>query len=262
MVWKPLQPDHAIERVRIIVSFGSDLPAKFLRKLAADNEEHRVALGFTSKNLRQGQQITLGASGMNLDSQPSELFGWDWQKLSPANSPLEVIVAENQALVYETLEYSRWKDFSKRFEVTALPILDSIVNVVDLKAVSLEYFDRFLFEGEPQKAAPGEVLRNINEHLPPEASSGSELWHFHRGWFEYMENEKILVNQNIDAQNGNSIDGGAMRSLQIFTKTELRINEASFDYNVLSTHLNSMHNRSKELFKSILTDDIQSKVGL
>lgn len=260
--WKPFQPDHAIERVRIVVQFGGQLPTKFLRKLAADGEELRIELGYASKNLREGQQITLGPAGMNLGAQPSQLFGWDWRKLSPANSTLDVLVVEDRTLVFETVEYTRWRNFIEKFELVTLNTLNSITNVVDLKSFSLEYIDRFLFEGTAIEASPVEILRNIRDQIHENALSGQELWHLHKGWFEQLNNQKLLINQNIDAQNAQVESNETIRSIQILTKTELMFDQPPFNYLEFKPHLENMHNRSKELFALLLTNDMQEKVGL
>jgi len=262
LVWKPLQPNHAIERVRIVVQFGNELPAKFLRKLAADAEELRLKLGFTSKNLREGRQIIFGPVGVNVEEQPFELIGWDWQKLSPANFPIETLVLENRSLIFETAEYARWTNFIEKFEETALPSLSAITEVVDVSSFSLEYVDRFIYTGDPNSAAASEILEKIVDQIPTEAAQGKELWHLHRGWFEGINDQKMLVNQNLDMQDGQSVANEVIRSLQIFTKTELRFAQPAFDYNVFKPYLDVMHNRSKELFGTLLKEETKKKIGL
>lgn len=262
MSWKPIQHHHAIERVRISAKIGSDLPVKFLRKLAADGEDHRLSLGFTSKNLREGHQILVGPMGAGVGNNQSQLFGWDWQKLSPANSPIETFVVENNFFVYETIEYSRWSNFIERYEKVALPSINAINSVADIKSVSLEYVDRFVFYGDRKMAKPSLFLNGIDDQLHEEAKSGAELWHLHRGWYEHINGEKILVNQNVDAQDGNISDGKLARSIQVFNKTELMINQEIFDYKLIKNHLESMHSRSKEVFGSILSDEMRETIGL
>ncbi|MDD9731670.1 TIGR04255 family protein [Mameliella sp. AT18] len=260
--WRPLQPNHAIERVRIIVALGTPLPSKFLRSVAADNDERRLALGFTSKNLRRGQQIHFQPSGVSFGGSPSELWGWDWQRLTAGNRPVETLVVENEAIVYETAEYIRWTSFLRRFEEVAGPILDKILTVVDAATMSLEYGDRFVFEGRPIDARPDFLLANISALLPENAASGGSLWHVHRGWFEELEGHKVLINQNLDAQDSKSPDRGTIRSVQVLTKTELRSRGEQLEYEVLKEKLASMHERSKEIFKSVLSEGMQAQVGI
>ncbi len=262
MAWRPLQPLHAIERVRLIASFKSILPTKFVRKLAADGEGRRVELGFTSKNIREGKQISFGPMAVNLGGPPDELFGWDWQRVSAANSPVETLVLENQALVYEMSQYTRWQEFMERFGLVGLPTLSEALDVTDLASLSLEYIDRFVFDGDPTKARPDALLINVSSNLHADAACGKELWHFHKGWFEVADGLRLLINQNIDAQDGQGADGIPLRSLQVFTKTELRPGEAGFDFDAIRPHLDVMHKRSVELFAEILIPQMRPRVGL
>lgn len=262
MGWRALHPSHSIERVRIVISFSTQLPIKLLRRLAAENETRRVEFGFTSKNLREGHQIQVGAEGIRLGQSQAELLGWEWRKLSPANTVIEALVLEQNALVYETIEYSRWREFADRFNEVTSDIMRDVVNVVDVTTVSLEYIDRFVFEGVDTAAKPDELIQNIKGILHPDAESGQELWHFHRGWYENFEPQKLLITQNIDAQNGTMPKGGTVRSIQILTKTELRQIPLEFDCAGLSPYLENMHNRSKEVFRSALCKRMHDVIGL
>lgn len=241
---------------------GAPLPAKFLRSVAADNDGRRLALGFTSKNLRQGQQITLGPTGVSVGGSPSQLMGWDWQRLTAGNAPIETLVVEAEAIAYETAEYSGWTSFFNRFKEVAGPVVEKILTVTDAAAMSLEYGDRFIFHGRPSDAAPDFLIDSIWALLPKEVASGSSAWHVHRGWFEDLEGHQILVNQNLDAQDGRLADGNEVRSVQIFTKTELRRSEVPLEYDMLIEKLTAMHSRSNTLFKSVLVNEMQVKVGM
>lgn len=262
MVWRPLQPNHAIERARIIVRYNSVLPEKFLRKLSVDGESERLSLGFNNTNSREGHQIAFGPGVQNTIPSEQQYFGWDWQKLSTNNSPLEILVQEDRSLIYESLEYSRWGEFSERFGKVSNPFLEAASEVVDVASVSLEYVDRFVFEGAPEKADPTLALKNLENVVEGEALTGRKLWHFHRGWFERLDDENVLVNQNIDAQDGTVPEGNSVRSLQIFTKTELRLVPGSFSLVWLQNSLQSLHKRSKEVFAQNLTDDLIEKIGI
>lgn len=248
--------------MRIVIQFSSHLPEKFIRKLAADSEEHRLGAGFTSKNLREGHELVFGPNGLSGGKQTTQFFGWDWQRLSPTNRPVESLAVENMNLVYETAEYTHWEDFLERFEAVAKRLLGAILNVVDISNTSLEYFDRFVFEGPSTQAKPSGIFTDVVQPLHPEVGSGKELWHHHRGWFEQMDNFKLLINQNIDAQDSDLPNNKKVRSVQILTKTELRTGGASVDYDTLKPHFNAMHSRSIGVFKDILIPEIKQRVGI
>lgn len=262
MAWKPHQPEHAIERVRLLAVFKSALPARFVRKLAADGETRRIELGFTSKNLREGKQFSIGPNSAHLADAPIELFGWDWQLVSAANSPIETLILENNALVYETSQYSSWKNFIDRFDQVGRPTLSDVLNVTDLASLSLEYIDRFVFDGDASKARPDELFKNVSENLHVDAACGRELWHLHKGWFETTKNLRLLINQNFDAQSGQLADGTQLRSVQVFTKTEFRPDQEGIDFEGIQAHLDIMHDRSIDLFADVLKSEMLPHVGL
>lgn len=261
MSWRPLQPNHAIERVRIIVRFGTPLSTKFIKSVAADNEARRLSLGFTSKNVRQGQKITMGPNGVSVGSEPSDVVGWDWQRLTAGNTPIETLVFDHEAVVYETAEYISWAVFFERFKEVAEQIVKEALRIVDPTAMSVEYGDRFIFAGKPQDASADFVLSKISALLPDEVAAGKSVWHVHRGWFEDLDGNQVLVNQNLDAQEG-SFNGSDTRSVQINTKVELRKGESALEYDALMKCLPAMHDRSNALFKSVLTKDMLKRIGL
>lgn len=261
MGWKPLHPKHAIERVRVVARFQEALPSRFLRKLAADYEGSRLELGFTSKNIRHGSQIALTASRIDVAA-PDAMIGWDWQRLSPANSPMETLFLEGQVLVHEMVEYDRWQHYKDRLEVVGLPVLGDILDVIDLASLTLEYIDRFVFHGEFTEARPDLLLKNVAETLHQDAASGFEPWHFHRGWFETTDGLRLLINQNIDAQDGRMDNGSLARSVQVLTKTDFRPDKGEFDFASIKSHLDIMHKRSIDLFKGILQPGLLPEVGI
>lgn len=263
MAWRPVHPRHAIERARIIVMFKGQLPAKFLRKLASDSETRRLELGFNSMNWREGHSFQIGGPAVSVNSGSAQLFGWDWQNLSAGNVPVETLVLENQSLIYETVDYTRWSEFSKRFEDVALPILQEVLGLVDIANLVLEYVDRFVFDGPVSEARAEGVLSEAFVSLPEAARTGPAAWHSHLGWFDEIDGHSMLVNQNVDVQDGSfQKDGPVVRSLQIYTKTDLRPTDCENGYEGLRSAMNKMHVNSKSLVYNILTPDMRQRIGM
>jgi uncharacterized protein (TIGR04255 family) len=263
LVWRPLHPRHAIERARIIVIFKGQLPAKFLRKLASESEERRLELGFSSMNWREGHTFKIGNPAASVNSGPTQLFGWDWQNLSSGNVPLETLILENENLIYETVDYTHWANFSSRFEGVALPILEKVLGLVDISNLVLEYVDRFVFDGPATEARAEGVLSEAFVGLPEAARTSSAAWHSHLGWFDEIEGHSMLINQNVDAQDGRFLaDSPVVRSMQIYTKTDLRPIEYENGYEGLRSAMSAMHVKSKQLVYDILTPEMRQRIGM
>ena len=243
--------------------FKGQLPAKFLRKLASDSEERRLGLGFSSLSWRKGHSLQIVGPAVSANSGPAQLFGWDWQNLSAGNVSLETFVLENQSLIYETVAYTRWTEFVARFEDVALPILEEVLGLVDIANLVLEHVDRFIFDGPATEARAEGVLNEAFVSLPEAARTGPTAWHSHLGWFEEIEGHSMLINLNVDAQDGRfKNDAPAVRSLQIYTKTDLRPKEYENGYEGLRSAMSAMHVKSKTLVYDILTPDMRQRIGM
>jgi uncharacterized protein (TIGR04255 family) len=243
--------------------FKGELPTKFLRKLAAESETNRVGHGFNSLQWREGHEIQLGGGKSAGNKGTHQLFGWDWQRLSAGNVPVETLVLEDKNLIYETVDYSSWSEFSMRFEEVALPILEDVLGLVDISNLILEYIDRFVYDGPASEARAVGVLADEFAGLPEAARNSSVAWHSHFGWFEEIDGHSLLINQNIDTQDGQAEnDGATTRSIQVYTKTDLRPNENADGYGDLRPVINEMHNRSKKLVSDVLTTEMRVRIGM
>jgi len=99
--------------------------------------------------------------------------------------------------------------------------------------------------------------------LPDAARTSSAAWHSHFGWFEEIEGHSLLINQNIDAQDGVlQIGGDVVRSLQVYTKTDLRPNDFENGYEGLRPSVSAMHTKSKRLVYDILTPEMRRRIGM
>ena len=247
--------------------FNGQLPAKFLRKSASDSEVRWSGLGFSSMKLQKVHDlqfsVPVGGPAVSVKSGPDQLFGWVWQNLSAGNVPLETLVMENQSLIYETVAYTRWTKFSARFEEFALPILEDVLELVDIANLILEYVDRFYFDGPATEARTEGVLSEEFVSLPKAARTSPSAWHSHLGWFEEVEGHSMLINQSVNAQDGRfENDGSVVRNLQIYTKTDLRPKEYENGYEGLRSAMNAMHVKSKTLVHDILTADMRQRIGM
>ena len=247
--------------------FKGQLPAKFLRKLASDSEERRSELGFSPTKFQKGHDLQLsgpvGGPPVSVRSGPDQLFGWVCQNLSAGNVPLETLVLEDESLIYETVAYTRWTEFSARFEEVALPILEDVLELVDIANLILEYVDRFYFDGPATEARTEGILSEEFVSVPEVARTSPTAWHSHLGWFEEVEGHSMLINQNVNAQDGRfENDDSVVRNLQIYTKTDLRPKEYENGYEGLRSAMNEMHVKSKTLVYDILTPDMRQRIGM
>ncbi len=263
MSWQPIHPNHAIERTRIAVQFKDSLPLRTVLTVGDAFEKVRSDFGFGARVEVQTHSLVvdLGAQAPQPVAQQSR--GWQFRREAAPGAIVEALVFTPEGVVYENVEYVRWADFWDRASRLLLPLVTMSAEVTDLRLFSLEYFDRFIFAGSPSLASPNALIsESLVSNLPDAPRSGSELWHIHRGWFETLDGVRILVNQNLDANDHPQADGEARRTVGIYTKVERRnINEV-VDAGLIAEDMNKMHAISKVIVARTLTPEIRARIGL
>ena len=264
MTWRPLHSQHAIERVRLIVQFNEQVPAKVVRKMsdALSGLRHETRMVGPTPVQGFGFSMVQAEGGMIPQPQPVT-NGWQFTRNAANNAPLEAVVFDGMSLTYETTEYQKWDTFKRRTKKVLDDLLQTACQSVDFQSVSMEYIDRFMYVGTATEAAVDDLLIDIGPMLHASAASGKHLWHLHRGWFEELNHGKALINQNFDAQEGLVAGKNApMRSLQVLTKAELRADSLDLSIEKYEENLETLHNLTKSYFKAAIVPTHHESLGL
>jgi len=163
---------------------------------------------------------------------------------------------------YMTKTYGRWESLVTRLEEALLPALDNISDVAELDAIKLEYWDSFVFEGNPLEADVSKLLSVVDGAIPANVCAGSSAWHSHVGWFEGDEEAPTLINRNIDVVDTSNGEGKDMRSLGIYTLVERRSKSAPLEFQSVRELINGMHKRSLLLFGKSLSAEYRDQIGI
>lgn len=266
MPWRPVNPTHAIERVRFLVQFRQPISEKLNEQLkraaGRHSNETRMVGPAPMQSVRFGIQV-LPDGQQQVLSPVTEGHGWQYVRSSSVNQPLEVLGVQGNQIVYETTEYRRWNTFVQRFSKVAAEAIEVANQSLDTEIVALEYFDRFYFEGDREDADPRLLLSDIEKFLKPDAASGRTMWHLHRGWFEKATGGDILINQNFDVTEAIPPGGTSpVRTISIFTKAELRSSNHVVDGVPMADLLNLLHDSTGSYFKSALEPSMLASVGM
>lgn len=105
MTWRPMAEQHAIERVRVMLTFERPIPPKKVRALGAGVGTHLQVLGFGPIAIQSGQAIAIhiGPSGPVAVQQPQELTGWTFQKTTVLGVPTEAFQLADNTLLYASV---------------------------------------------------------------------------------------------------------------------------------------------------------------
>ena len=262
MTWKPFTSQHAIERVRIAIHFAQPIQPKQSSVFGDLIEARRSELGFGARTMRPTNVIQINAA--TGEQRVSQVVGvWTYSRTTSEGATLEVLLLDQSFLVYEAAFYERWETFRDRYDEISIDLRARIHESINVRAVALEYVDRFSFEGAKDSAMPAELVREaIIGSMPEDVLSGREPWHVHRGWFEGDEPKRFLMNQNIAAQEIFGAGSEATRGAELVTKVERQSSDGNLDISELANDLNVMHALSKRVVTDALTDSVCERVGL
>lgn len=267
MSWTPINPAHAIERVRIIVKFRENIPGKISRQMSEMvsklRHETRLAGPIPMNNINFAFQMNPEGQPVVAAQQVSGPAGWQFSRNSTAGESIEQIAVTGDQIMYETVEYRRWATFKQRFSKIVGGMFDLTSQLLDVDVISLEYFDRFFFDGPRLSAVPTELLVGLEHALQNDALSGRTLWHLHRGWYEKAGSGDVLVNQNFDVSEVVPPSRVELaRMVAIYTKIDLRADVYKVEDKPVLSQLDFLHELSKEYFKNALQPTILNSVGI
>jgi uncharacterized protein (TIGR04255 family) len=276
--WEPVHKAHAIEVVGASVAFSEPLPDVLFKKVLRAAEAPADAAGLRGRMAVFNEfDVEMGMEGTRRFSPAKSTPGLSFRRMEPTgidlpqNRATEELVVERQAFTYRTFEYIRWGGFKRSLIALFRPPLAVALDAVAVQHIRLEYRDRFFFDGPPQDAAPGALLRQGSEWISPHIFRRADAWHAHTGAFEPSEGaEQRLILIVIDATEMMPVgrpDGSRMRSVTIMTAGQDNFAVANAEADVQSAdtffgRLDSVHTLLKSLLSNILCDDMIDRIGL
>lgn len=256
MVWRAIHEAHAIDRVRVTLQFNEALNDKLLQKAAAPVAERYRDLGFETVERAEGPIQTIVLTQDLTPLKPLVKNGWVLKR----GSTTEEAGFRDLTFGYVSTEYGRWENLETRFWEVFRDALSTALENIDLAQINLEYWDRFIFDGNPSAADARSLLAEVDPSVPPESISGATLWHSHAGWFEQREGSPVLINRNFDAID-QTLEDEVRRVLNIFTLVNLRP-QRSMVLAEVEDALNYLHNRSLLLFGNSIREEFRRAIGL
>lgn len=263
MNWQPVAGKHAIERVRIAGAFSTALSPKLVQRIGSAVEASMRSLGFGPMQTIEGQNVVLqaGMPAVQLQ-QPSQVYlGWQFHRAVGVGMHVEAFSVDVNGFFYEAAEYGRWDTFLQRYNTIANSPLSSASEFSDFRAVSLEYYDRFVFKGDATSSTVSDLLVSVPEILSHSVRNDGELWHLHRGWFEQLGGRKVLIQQNFDAGDG-MFEGSPARSVGVMSRAEQRSDFGLIELQNEQAYLGDMHTRLNTLLSEVLTEEAKKSIGL
>ncbi len=257
-MWKPVHEAHAIERVRLLLSFAEPVPVKAIARAAEHvTADHRKWGLDTSERISPSQQIVLTP---NVTARPAGDEGYIFKKLD-GETLVEEVGFRAGRLGYFTSTYGRWETLRSRVESFFLPAIERLKDVVDFSNVRLDFWDAFLFDGDFKEADARDILASPDVGIPNFALGPGRFWHSHTGWFETRASEKFLVNRNIGV-GPKETDGSKIMSATINIMTQRRAEDGDIAHDQILSTVDIMHKVSNTVFGESISEEMRNRIGL
>lgn len=263
MAWRSIHPGHAIERVRVQTVFTEPLPSKVLARCSEPLIAVATSLGFNEVSQADSNvlNIHVAPTGQSKPLQKGQ-NGWSFRrKIDQALT--EELALRDGVFGYVSTQYDRWADMRSRLQQVFEPAVAAALDVSDATALKLEYWDSFVFDGDRIGADASDLLSARPALVPDSAYSGPDNWHSHFGWFEWVKDNRLLINQNFDAvdlhREGEEVD---QKALNIYTLTEHRFESWKLDASNLIETIDLLHERSLQIFARSITPELREVIGI
>ena len=296
MSWRPAHDAHAIERTGIAFQFAEPIPTKRWQALLNEVAIAATANGFNSiveefelpmppvlmgppapgivPNLPLFVGGVLGQPAIGQAAfppfAPNPGNGRSF-RLIQGSEVREEFSLHRQRFAYASNRYDRWRSFKGRVQSALEVPLDDVLRMVNLAAIKLEYWDRFIFEGALTDVDYGELLQTGSSHLPAFPATTHELWHSHVGYFSPSEfADRRLVNANVDIID--ILDPPPTTDRQFTKKRSAGVysmaqdaawrNSAPATFSEASTVLDDLHALLKTVLGTIVTPAMAERIAL
>jgi uncharacterized protein (TIGR04255 family) len=277
--WEPLHESHSIEVAAVAVNFREVLTEISWRKTVRDAETVCRTAGITEKTAMNAVQFTIGAGGAPGPATPSQVDAMVFTRSAAVDVPgvglqkamLETFSVSRSGLNYQTTAYTRWDAFYSRMRSLMRSPLHGALHAVSTANLRIEYKDSFRFRGDGPPVA-SDLLNRASPLIAPHVLNNEKLWHSHTGFFEDAEGcEARLVQINIDANLATRLgETEQFRTVSILTAVQNNFavvppddldnedDQVTFQLDMFD----SLHLRSIELFKQIISDETAARVGM
>lgn len=253
----PVLPAHAIERCALTVIFDQPLPSKPFGRVVADLNDRLDMLRLVPAT--PGVELEVDIATGRIAVKPQ---GQNPTYTTPDGaSTLHVSPA---MVAWQTTRYVRWTPFRGQIDRLIFSMLPKILKVVSIKAVKLEYWDRFVWTGTQADIDPWRLLRKDGGFVVPLAVREGTTWHSHCGWYELPSYVgRRLVNINVDAVDLLQPGRSPVPSIGIYTmmQQDVRYDDTSNLKAPIET-VDQLHIALKQLLGSIIESSMVDRIAL
>ncbi|MCA3560519.1 MAG: TIGR04255 family protein [Aestuariivirga sp.] len=259
-MFETLYPEHAIERCTVSLSFDAPVPAKAREKALSALRSDLQGAGF-------GEGKSMGFRFGNISGQLKVELDDAPVKFELPSGGIEIVIFPD-ALIYTTQKYVRWRPFFGQFRESLSGYMKTVTEILSMRALRLEYVDRFIWTGSWDDIDYGSLLRADSNLIAPLFTQAKKQWHSHAGLFEFPRSaERRLMQVNVDATDALS-QSGSQPSIGILTLIQDEFIGANNSENRFKEFegcmdaVEELHVSSKDLFSRVIVADMAARINL
>lgn len=272
MPFRPLNEDHAIQTVGFAVFLKTPLPRTTVEIIRNSPALWRADL----PAVEQTQVAEIAANSPM--PRPIVTHGVEFSHKRADGSPVWLLRIAGKELGVETTLYTRWEAVwpkARDFLLGALRRISEIEpSVVEVEATSLVFSD--IFTVPRSETVDFRGLFRTSALLPEAILRHGNLWHCHTGWFAPSPTRGRILNQlNIDSRapdRVNAVTGEESLLVEVqivhnqvaqrgLARPVDKLDAVPLDPDI-NVEMEEMHRVNKDLMRSLLADEIVTRVGL
>jgi len=263
-LFEPQGPKHAIIEAVFGLQLARHFTASEIEALIAQHDKFKNDLPRVNRTqvimlggIPPGVSITPPTAGVSFDAMKRD-GSLEWR-----------LRAEDNQLILNCLAYSRWSEIWPRARDYLKAASEIVIgNDNHVRGILLQYVDVFLWKGDVAAYDPKLMLDPNSTHVPKSILECGPMWHLHQGW--YRDDSLPEPGRLLERLHLNAIpDDTGVPTVKVDTYLQL---ELANEQSVVSLFQNTpsmienafkyLHNDSKALLKSFLTDELAKRIDL
>ena len=268
----PYADHHSIQEAQVALHFQHEFDQQEIVSARASVEASLKDVLPRSAELRGGS-VTVDLSNpeapVRTGSALSNLAGFQFSRVRGDGKPAQVLQLSDNLVYVNVLEYGGWSKVradSIKYLTTALAPLSLAGNPV--MATSLQFVDRYTFNGESGNAKAELLFVKYNEYISARCFTAGSLWHCQTGWFDSPDPAGRVLNQlNVGSS---VVDQASTVTIDHRMTLHLSTPRQSFEALLdppggsisLGVALDTLHDKNKSILGAILQPEMIVKIGM
>ncbi|POR40514.1 TIGR04255 family protein [Methylobacterium sp. V23] len=287
MRWQPAHETHAIERVTVSFMFAEPISTKPWQTLLALASRELLRQGYQAapdaatipQNINQNNPgfaqliINIGTPQAVAGNVAGQMPNSRTFSLIDAGEARDEIVISRGFFLITTSYYRGWADFRARIASVFDVHLNLALNTVNISAIKMEYWDRFVSSEPTEMVDYSDILNRNSKYIPSFGFETGGLWHSHVGVFGNPGSSELrLINLNVDVvdiHEAQAVDGPSdapaqRRSVGIYSMVQDTLKPSAPLESAEGAHstLDEMHTILKLVLADAITGEAADRIAL